>query len=509
MDMSLQKPFGRTRPALVGLVVLGCCLLASLMLADVSSAAYKPPPGVPPAGLNCVASDGKINGRGASYQAHAETIFAEAYRDTFCGNTSNSPEDAAGNTMVAYNYPESEKASATGAGAGIKAAICRTDAYAGGSSPYTNEQLVNKLDGPVLTAGTAAAEKEGCDLKFSPPFAPLVTANGKGEFDYPSTGDITAPIMSFPVAATATTVAVNLTGGSPAICTTKVPTSLSLTAKEVSRIFGGDALTWADEEIDATNPILKTDGCTGPITRVVRSDSSGTTEIFKTYLEKAANELSGAAFPCDTGTKWSQFNGSNNQKWPEGAGCSTLVKSAKSGAPEEIAAIKANAGGVGYADLPDEAGSGLLVASVQNQVETSFQSPAAGKGANCNVGVVSLPGDGSTEGAVGLDLKDNWSSNNQAAAPAGNEAENHQSITWIGAKYPICGITFDFVYTGLANGAVANAIAPLTADQRRTLYSYFSFIETTAAQSLVAQNNYAALPQSWVSTVREGFQENF
>ena len=129
MDMSLRKGFvsRSLRVQLAGLLagvgVFGCSAAAGLVLPAVSHAA------VPPAGLNCVASDGKISGRGASYQAHAETLFAQAYRDDYCGNVAEQYSgDPAGNTMVAYNYPEAEAHSATGASAGLKAASCRTDA---------------------------------------------------------------------------------------------------------------------------------------------------------------------------------------------------------------------------------------------------------------------------------------------------------------------------------------------------------------------------------------------
>src|SRR5271155_5018560 len=104
MDMSLQKRFGSGRRALlVGLGVLSCCSLASLMQADASSAAYKSPAGVPTAGLNCVPSDGKISGRGSTLQEVLQGVFVQAYRDNFCGNTPKTPEDEAGNTMVAYD----------------------------------------------------------------------------------------------------------------------------------------------------------------------------------------------------------------------------------------------------------------------------------------------------------------------------------------------------------------------------------------------------------------------
>ena len=489
MDMLLGKGFwsrssvGVLAGLLAGLSVLACSAAAGLVLAGTSEAA------VPPTGLNCVASDGKISGRGASYNAHAEVAFAQAYRDDFCGNVAEQyAGDPAGNEMVAYNYAAAEAASATGASAGLKAASCRTDAYAGDSLPYSEAQLA-ELNGAVGATG-------GCKLTFAPPFQPQATGN-----EFPNAADISAPIMSFPIGGTATAIAVNF-----GTACTKDPTSLKLTAKEVSRIFGGDAATWSDSELVENNPTLSSGGCTGAINRVLRLDSAGTTEIFKAYLVRAENERSGAAFTCAVGKAWSAYTKTNTE-WPgkqkpgEEGTCSAFTVPATSGGPAEVAKLKEVQGGVGYADLPDETGqAGLVTATVNNATGTAFQAPGSGKAANCSYSSVSLPGAGVSD-AVGLNSGGlNWATN---AVP------NEQNVTDRGSKYPICGLTFDLVYTGLDNGSVANAIAPLTADQRRTLYSYSTFILSSTAQNLLATINYSPLPVGWLAVLREGFQENF
>jgi hypothetical protein len=489
MDMSLRKGFvlRSLRVQLAGLLagagVFGCFAAAGLVLPAASHAA------VPPTGLNCVASDGKISGRGASYQAHAETLFAQAYRDDYCGNVAEQyAGDPAGNTMVTYNYPEAEAHSATGASQGLKAASCRTDAYAGDSLPYTEAQLA-ELDG-------APGKTGGCTLAFAPPFTPQATGNV-----FPNAADVTAPIMSFPVAGTATTIAVNF-----GTACTKDPTGLKLDAKEASRLLGGDVATWADTELVENNPTLTSGGCTGAVTRVLRIDSSGTTEILKAYLVRAEPERTGAGFTCAVGKSWTAYTATNTQ-WPgkqkpgEEGTCSTITTAATSGGPAEVAKLKEVNGGVGYADLPDESGqTPLVAATVQNATGTAFQAPASGRAANCSFTSVQPPPGGASE-AVGLSPEGhNWATN---AEP------NEQNVTDKGTKYPICGITFNLVYTGLDNGSVANAIAPLTADQRRTLYSYSTFILSSTAQNLLATINYSPLPVGWLAVLREGFQENF
>src|ERR1700733_4492217 len=128
MDMSLQKRFGfGPRALLVGLSVLGCSVLANLMLANASSATP------PAAGLACQngvgsqASNGKITGRGSSFNAHAEALFAQLYEEDVCGGTPETLGGPAGNTMVAYNYPAAEAASATGAKLGRQHDACRPE----------------------------------------------------------------------------------------------------------------------------------------------------------------------------------------------------------------------------------------------------------------------------------------------------------------------------------------------------------------------------------------------
>jgi ABC-type phosphate transport system substrate-binding protein len=477
---------------LVALSAFGCCMAAGLLLPAAGSAAT-------PGGLDCVASEGKISGRGSSYNAHAEAVFAKAYSEDFCGSVAEQgSKDPAPTGMVAYNYPAAEEATnGTGGKAGLLAASCRTDAYAGDSLPYSETQLAEIDSAP----GTFGGSKGECKLSFAPPYAPQAPNN-----EFPNAADIAAPIMSFPIGGSSVAVAVNFGTAKGTICTgSAVPTSLKLNAKEVSRIFGGDAATWSDSELVANNPSLTTDGCTGPITRVVRFDSAGTTEIFKAYLVRAENERSSSFFTCAIGKPWSAYTKTNTE-WPGGkqkvseGTCSTLTTASKAGGPEEIAKLKEVPGGVGYADLPDEVNqAGLVTASLENAAGTSYTSPISGSGANCSYTSVSPPAGGASD-AVGLSSEEkNW---------ANNAEPNEQNVTDRGSKYPICGLTFDLVYTGLSS-TTSSAIAPLTLDQRRTLYSYFTFVLSSTAQQLLSDNYYSPLPVAWVQELREGFQENF
>jgi ABC-type phosphate transport system substrate-binding protein len=498
MDMSLRKRWVTARLALmVGLGVVGC-----MVFADVSSAK------VPPTGLNCQASDGKVNGRGSTFQKKLILSLAATYRDDFCGATgTEGPENGeANNTMIAYNYPAAESAGLTGSGAGIKSASCRTDAFAGTDVPYSQAELTEKLNGAPGVTG-------GCELPFTPPFQP----NSPAKWPSKEAGleDIQSPIMSFPIGGSSVALPVHLTsancGGNPA------PTSLTFTAKEVDRMFGGEIATWNDAELVANNPSLKE--CTAAVTRVVRFDNSGTTNVFKLYLQRIDPERAGAkcAETVEVEKKlitrrWEEYNVNPNVEWPgkgknvgkEGT-CSEITTAGTSGGGALIKKVVETSASIGYADLADAVNTeaktaGLVLPSVTNAAGTSAQAPNAGKAGNCDYKTLSLPGASASD-AVGLNTEDDWANNNKEG--------NRGNATDVGTKYPICGLTWDLVYTGLADSSVPNADRRLSADQRRTMYSFFTFALSSAGQDTLSTINYAALPISWVSKLREGFQANF
>jgi phosphate transport system substrate-binding protein len=125
---------------------------------------------------------------------------------------------------------------------------------------------------------------------------------------------------------------------------------LNLSAKTISAIFDGKITTWDDPAITAENPGAELPST--PITPVHRSDESGTTKNFTDYLAQAGE---GAwTHPAD-------------KVWPTTSG------EAANGTSGVIAAIKAGAGSIGYAD-ESQVGD-LSVASVK--VGDAYVAPSA------------------------------------------------------------------------------------------------------------------------------------
>jgi len=513
-----QKRFDSRLVAVLG--VLGCVLLASLGFAAVSSAAQ------PEAGLNCVESEGKISGSGATFQNNLQEEVAKFYRNDFCGATGvETAEDKvggtergeAGNTMIAYNYPSAEKNKGTGATAALDAASCREEAFEG-SDLWTLEQLewLDEAPGTLVEAHEGKTCASTIKGKFDPPFQP----DSPEEWPDKASGkeDTTATLMTLPIGGASVTLPVYLTAETCENNAANVPTSLEFTTKEVSRLLGGEAKEWNEAELIANNPALK--HCPFKITRVVRFDNSGTTTILKDYLVREEGNAGGgprtAYATCAPANDWTVYSPveSPNTKWPgkqepgkEGA-CSEITTASENGGPALMKKLKATPGGIGYNDLagsvpPEE--TGFILPSVENAEETGTEPPAEGSAANCTYKVLTLP-KGSTSNDVGLNPRDNWSNNNETIA--GNE--NHNNATDKGKLYPICGLTFNLVYTGLHVAAGgANPISRLSNDQRRTLYSYETYLLSPIAQEKLGTVYYHGVPESWLPLLRAGFQKNF
>src|ERR1700733_14091478 len=149
------------------------------------------------------------------------------------------------------------------------------------------------------------------------------TANFKGK-----------TVLYFPVFLGPITVSYNLSGVS----------NLKLDATTLADIFGGKITSWNNPAIAALNPGVSLPST--PITTAVRSDSSGTTQNFSLYLQKAA------------GSAWT-LGSSSTIKWPSSA-------RAGNGNPGVAQIIKSTPGAIGYVDYATAKASGLSYASIKN-----------------------------------------------------------------------------------------------------------------------------------------------
>jgi phosphate transport system substrate-binding protein len=164
------------------------------------------------------------------------------------------------------------------------------------------------------------------------------------------------PFFYFPTVVAPITVSYNLSG-----------VKLNLSAETAAKIFSGAVTTWDDAAIEADNPKAKLPSTS--ITVVHRSDSSGTTANFTSWLTKAA--------PTD----WTLGSGST-VSWGSG----TQGATGNSGVAK---LVKDTDGAVGYVDFSDANASDLTYASIKNSagkfIKPSIESAAAAaEGASVN-----------------------------------------------------------------------------------------------------------------------------
>jgi phosphate transport system substrate-binding protein len=143
------------------------------------------------------------------------------------------------------------------------------------------------------------------------------------------------PAVQFPVAAGAITVSYNLPG---------VKSGLKLDGPTLADIFSGKITKWNDSAIKSLNPGMSLPSTN--ITVVHRSDSSGTTNGFTTYLS-------------DVSSTWkSSIGAGKDVKWPVGTGAAK-----NSGV---AAAVKQTTGAVGYVEQAYALVNGFTYAAIKN-----------------------------------------------------------------------------------------------------------------------------------------------
>jgi phosphate transport system substrate-binding protein len=199
------------------------------------------------------------------------------------------------------------------------------------------QQWGSTLKGQGLTvnynpvgSGAGQTQLEGATIDFAgsdPALKPADKAKMKG------------PVLQFPVAFGAITVSYNLPG---------VKSGLKLDGPTVAEIFMGKIKTWSDPAIKALNPGMSLPSTA--ISVVHRSDSSGTTNGFTTFLS-------------DVDPAWKSSIGKGKDvKWPTGTG--------GKGNSGVAAAVKQTPGAVGYVEQAYALENNFTYAAVKNSAGT-------------------------------------------------------------------------------------------------------------------------------------------
>jgi len=234
------------------------------------------------------------------------------------------------------------------------------------------------------------------------------------------------PVVHFPLAFGSITISYNLPG---------IKSGLKLDGATIADIYLGKVKTWNDPAIASLNPGLKLPSTAS--TPVYRSDSSGTTSEFTTFL-------------ADYSPTWmSQVGAGKAVKFPTGTG--------GKGNAGVAAAVKQTTGGVGYVEQAYALQNGFTYAAVKNAsgayvLPTLASTSAAGTG-------IKLPAD----------LRFSAINSKNSAA------------------YPIAGQTFIIAYQDMCKVGLSQSVAS-------GVKKIITYALGTQGQATVQKLYYAPLP---------------
>jgi phosphate transport system substrate-binding protein len=240
----------------------------------------------------------------------------------------------------------SSNSSTSSAGGG---AASSSSTSSGGSSSSSGSGTINgagsTLAAPIYQQWGSTLKGQGLTVNFNP------VGSGAGQTQLASAtvdfagsdpslkpsdkSKMKGPVLQFPVAAGAITVSYNLSG---------VKSGLKLDGPTVAKIFQGTIKTWNDPAIKTLNPGISLPSTN--ITVVHRSDSSGTTQGFTTWLS-------------DVDPAWKSSVGEGKDvQWPTGTG--------GKGNSGVAAVVKQTAGAIGYVEQAYALENGFTYAAIKN-----------------------------------------------------------------------------------------------------------------------------------------------
>jgi phosphate transport system substrate-binding protein len=331
------------------------------------------------------------------------------------GKSSSSSSGPASTASTGSTTPASGSGTINGAGSTLAAPI-----YEQWGSNLSGQGLTVNYQATGSGAGIAQLQAGTVDFAGSdPPMKPSEIKAAKG------------PVAEFPIAFGGITLSYNLPG---------VKSGLKLDGPTIANIFLGKIKTWNDPVIKALNAGVTLPGTA--ITVVHRSDASGTTKGFTTFLSDYSPAWTAAAGKPD-----------KTVAWPTGTGAK--------GNAGVAATIKQTTGGIGYVEQAYALQNGFTYAAVKN-----------------SSGAYILPTLAATSAAaVGIKVPANLAIN----------SINSPNPT----AYPIVSQTFLIVYRDMCKAGVSSSVA--------SGVKKFITYGLAAGQGIAKQLSYAPLPASLVT----------
>jgi ABC-type phosphate transport system substrate-binding protein len=306
-------------------------------------------------------------------------------------------------------------------------------------------------------------------------------------------------LLTIPVVQGAEAILVHLPKG----CTVKqkvggVGPRLVLTNETLEKIFHGTIKTWS--EITDAKEKYKTVkakpkvvcNAASPIKRVVRLEGSGTTSIFKKYLNlQEPNEFTVEGVGSTT---WKKLAESNvNTKWPEEKADPVLTGKGGGGLAAAVAATEST---IGYVDLAHARSNGAFTAGTPELFWAEIQNGTFKKGKK------TLPtfADPASNGDVSTKAQSNCSetlyTDGHFKFPPANTEKlwNEVTTSLTEPHYTICGFSYDLGLTKYEGFGVASG-DPATDASSRTAADYLNFA-LEGGQGALAGSDFLGLPEN-------------
>jgi ABC-type phosphate transport system substrate-binding protein len=327
----------------------------------------------------------------------------------------------------------------------------------------------------------------------------------KAEIEKNETKVVANTVQSIPVLQAAVAVIVNLPANCTASNTIKKnpwPGRLVLSNETLQKIWIGAISKWS--EITEEGDKLSGAGCepATPITRVARLDGSGTTHVFKKYLDL----INGEKFETEKGElkNWQEISeGTENTTWPKAA---NVVKPAKTGGGALVSKVAETPSSIGYANLADaRSNGGFSKTGIGGPGTAKFWTPVQNNGTVAKAKFADPSTDGDTEPLANANCFDTKYTNGTGTKfPPKLTSDTWNEVTTATKEknYPICGLTYDMVFSSYSDYPGTNEAEETTAK------NFLDFVLATEGpepgQSLIVNHDYEPLPTKLLKEARAG-----